>query len=307
MDNYVSVGPHIKGNSDSNRAYLLMAISLAPVLLTGIIVFGFRSLLVVLICTLSSVASEIAYNYCKYKKFVFYDYSTILVGVLAGLVMPAGVPILAPVLGIVLSNILVKNCMGGRGSCLVSEVAFAKVLTFIAFAVVSESYLDAVSGSATSTTAVNTILNGGAKEINFFGLLFGNTTGAIGETAGLFLLAGGIALCVLKVIDYKIPAIYLGAVLLLSIIVFGFVNALYLMFSGGVILVAFYLLTENSCAPKTWLEKIIYSVGAGLITVLYWRFGKFPNLATFYAVLLMGVVSSAFSGYYRPKCSREKK
>ena len=68
MENYVSVGPHIKGDSNPNKAYLLMTISLAPALLTGIIVFGIRCLLVALVCVASAVAAEIVYNYFKYRK-----------------------------------------------------------------------------------------------------------------------------------------------------------------------------------------------------------------------------------------------
>ena len=60
-------------------------------------------------------------------------------------------------------------------------------------------------------------------------------------------------------------------------------------------------------AKENRVEKIVYSVGAALITVLYWRFGKSPNLGSLTAVLLIGILSSAFKGYYIPKCSREKK
>lgn len=307
MENYVSVGPHIKGDSNPNKAYLLMAISLAPALLTGIIVFGIRCLLVALVCVASAVAAEIVYNYFKYRKFVFYDYSTILVGLLSALMMPAGISIFVPVFGIVLSNIFVKNCMGGRGSSIVNEAAFAKVLTFVAFSGASSSYIDAVNGGTTSTTALDIVLSGNAAEIPLVKLLFGGVTGAIGETAILLLLIAGIVLCILKVIDFKVPLMYLGSVLLLSMLVFGFTNAFYLICSGGVILSAFYLLTDYSTNPKTLVEKIVYSVGAALITVLYWRFGKSPNLGSLTAVLLIGILSSAFKGYYIPKCSREKK
>ena len=69
MENYVSVGPHIKGNSEPNKAYIMMAISLIPALITGVVVFGFRSLLVALVCIVSAFVAEIIYNFCRYKKF----------------------------------------------------------------------------------------------------------------------------------------------------------------------------------------------------------------------------------------------
>ena len=306
MENFVSFSPHIKNDDKVNKAYIIIAISLVPAFLAGTIIFGFRSLLILLISLASVVGSEIVFNYCRYKKFVFNDYSTILTGLLIALMMPPKVPVLYPVLGAVLSNVLVKNCMGGVGRSIVNEATFAKVVTFTAFSNAFNCYKIS-GGEQTSTTLLGSVLNGAGTEESVFGILLGKGVGSIGETAILFLLVGGIVLCVLKVVDYKIPVIYLTTILLMSMLCFGVKESLVLMASGGAVLCAFYLLTDYSCMPKTLLGKLVYGLAAGVVTVLYWRFGKMPDLGAFYAVLIVGIVANAVKGFYRPKFIREKK
>ena len=307
MNNYVSFAPHIKSGDSTNRMYIVLVCSLIPALLVGLIFFGFLSIFTVLICVLSVVASEIAFNFYKYKKFMFNDYSTILVGVLIGMTMPPKAPILYPVLGAVLSNILVKNCMGGSGKSVVSEVAFAKVVTFIAFSSIAECYVGVFGGIQTSQTLLDTIISGAELEQNIFQLIIGFGTGAIGEMAILFVLAGGVFACIMKIVDYKVPVIYLVTILLMSFVCFGTIEAFQLLMAGGVVLCAFYLLTDFACMPKTLLGKVVYSVIAGVITVLYWKFGKNPNLGAFYAVLIVGIVANAIKGFYRPRIVGEKR
>ena len=307
MENYVSFSPHIKKNTTSNKLYLIIAISLLPTLLAGIIFFGFRSVLILLVSMVGVIGSEIAFNFVKYKKFVFNDYSTVVVGLLIALTMPPNLPILCPLLGAMLSNILVKNCMGGVGKSIVSEVAFAKVITFVAFSVASSCYIEALGGEQTSITMLSRIISEEPVKEGIASLLLGSNVGAIGETAILFILAGGITLCVLKIIDYKVPLVYLVTVLFIGVLCFGVFDAFMLLCAGGAVLCAFYLLTDYSIVPKTLLGKTIYGVGAGLITVLYWKFGKTPDLGAFYAVLIVGLVANAIKGFYRPRIVGEKK
>jgi Na+-translocating ferredoxin:NAD+ oxidoreductase RnfD subunit len=59
--------------------------------------------------------------------------------------------------------------------------------------------------------------------------------------------------------------------------------------------------------PKTLLGKLIYGITAGAITILYWKYGKNPDLGAFYAVLIVGIVANAIKGFYRPRIVGEKK
>lgn len=307
MENYLSFAPHIKKKTSANKMYLTILLSLVPAFIAGSIFFGVRSILILLVSVASVVGSEIAFNFCKFKKFVFNDYSTILVGVLIALVMPPKIPILYPVVGAVLSNILVKNCMGGVGRSIVNEVAFAKIITFVVFSNTAGCYMISETGAQTSMTLLGSVISGAEINENMLTILLGGGTGAVGENAILFLLIGGIVLCVMQLVDFKISLFYLLSTLVMSLICFGSSDALILLMSGGVVLCAFYLLTDYACAPKTLLGKLIYGISAGLVTVLYWKFGKAPDLGAFYAVLIVGIVANAIKGIYRPRIVGEKR
>ena len=306
MENYVSFSPHIKNDITANKLYLMIVISLLPTFVAGTIFFGLRSILILLTSAIGVIGSEIVYNFVRYKKLVFNDYSTLVTAMLIALTMPPKLPILYPLLGAVISNILIKNCMGGAGKSIVNEVAFAKVVTFIAFANITSFYAGALGG-AQSETLLTTIISGGKPGCGAIGLLVGNSVGAIGETAVLFLIAGGVFLCVLKVIDYKVPLVYLVTVLIFGVVCFGAKESFMLLCAGGVVLCGFYLLTDYSCVPKTLLGKLIYGITAGAITILYWKYGKNPDLGAFYAVLIVGIVANAIKGFYRPRIVGEKK
>ena len=56
-------------------------------------------------------------------------------------------------------------------------------------------------------TSVTPLAGAEATKIN---LLLGNIGGCIGETSALALIIGGILLISLKIIDWKIPVLYIG-------------------------------------------------------------------------------------------------
>ena len=54
----------------------------------------------------------------------------------------------------------------------------------------------------------------------FLDLLFGNTSGSLGETSGLLLLLGGIYLWWRRDLDWRIPVGILGTAMLFSLMLF---------------------------------------------------------------------------------------
>ena len=149
--------------------------------------------------------------------------------------------------------------------------------------------------------------NGGLPDGGIMKVIFGLTVGGVGEVAVLFLLIGGVYLCIVKIIDYKVPVIYLATVLVFSMIFFGIEKGFYCIFAGGAVLCAFFLLTDFAVCPKSLLEKCVYSVLAGVITVLMWKYAKNYAMGAYYATMIVTVVASATRGLYRPKITGEIK
>ena len=93
-----------------------------------------------------------------------------------------------------------------------------------------------------------------------------------------------------KVISVRIPAAYLGAVAVLTL-VFHKTDApldwmLYSLCSGGVMLGAIFMATDYATSPATPMGQVIYGALCGVLTVVFRYFGLFPEGVT-YAILIM--------------------
>ncbi|MGI6280035.1 MAG: RnfABCDGE type electron transport complex subunit D, partial [Acutalibacteraceae bacterium] len=60
--------------------------------------------------------------------------------------------------------------------------------------------------------------------------------------------------------------------------------------SGGLILGAFFMATDYVTSPVTGKGKVIFGVGAGLITVLIRFWGVYPEGVSF-AILIMNILN----------------
>ena len=123
-------------------------------------------------------------------------------------------------------------------------------------------------------------------------LFLGRIGGCIGETCTLALLIGGIYLIVRKVITWHIPVAFIGTVFIFSFFVndFSAYEALAQILSGGLVLGAVFMATDYTTSPETPLGKIVFGVGAGLITALIRMVGHYPEGVSF-AILLMNILN----------------
>ena len=107
----------------------------------------------------------------------------------------------------------------------------------------------------------------------------------------LALILGGLYLIIRRVISWKIPAIFIGTVFLLSFALEGNATlALYETLGGGVIIAAFFMATDYVTTPINKYGKMIFAFGCGLITVLIRFFGAYPEGVSF-AILFMNILS----------------
>ena len=112
----------------------------------------------------------------------------------------------------------------------------------------------------------------------------------VGFTGGLALLLGGAYLMWRHVITPHIPLAYLGTAAVLTL-AFSRGDAPFLwmlsqLFSGGLVLGAFFMATDYATSPVTQRGRLLYGIGCGALTVLFRYVGIFPEGVT-YAILLM--------------------
>ena len=118
-------------------------------------------------------------------------------------------------------------------------------------------------------------------------MFLGARAGSLGETAALALLIGGLYLIIRRIISPIIPVAYIGTVFLFTWAL-GY-DPVYQILAGGVMLGAFFMLTDYSTSPTTRSGKLIFAVGCGIITVVIRIFGSYPEGVSF-AILLMNIL-----------------
>ncbi|MBQ6935788.1 MAG: RnfABCDGE type electron transport complex subunit D, partial [Clostridia bacterium] len=175
------------------------------------------------------------------------------------------------------------------GRNVVNPAITARVFMLVAFSSMTKAAFPLDSTAGATPLA---LLAEDKNAVSLQDLLLGNVGGAIGETCAVALLIGGIYLLVKKVITWHIPVAFIATTFFFTLAVheFDFMLALSLVLSGGLILGAFFMATDYVTSPTTSLGKLIFGIGAGLITVLIREWGIYPEGVSF-AILIMNILN----------------
>ena len=287
---HVSLSPHISSSNSTQRTMLDVIIALVPVSIAAVILFGIPALLVIAVCVVSAVAGEAVFNIAVKKEQTIGDLSAVVTGLILALNLPANVPLWQAAVGSVFAIVIVKGIFGGLGKNIVNPAIAARVFMLIAFGSMTKAAfptgLDSVSGATPLADLAND------KAVNLLDLFLGKCGGALGETCTVALLIGGIYLLVRKVISWHIPVAFIGTTFLFTFAVEGWnlETTLAWVLSGGLVLGAFFMATDYVTSPTTAKGKLIFGIGAGVITVLIRFWGGYPEGVSF-AILLMNIVN----------------
>jgi len=302
----VSSTPHIHEKGASTRNIMLdVIIALLPATVVGVILFGIKALLVIFTCVASSVLSEFIFNICAHKKQTVGDLSAVVTGLLLGLNLSTNVTIWQCVVGSVFAIVIVKCAFGGLGKNFANPAITARVFLLIAFSTTVAGGAAPITAELTSSATPLVTLNQGAeaaKSISLMELFIGNHAGAIGETCAIALLVGFVYLVVRRVIKWYVPASYVATVFLCYFLFGGFdaVFALQHVLAGGLLLGAIFMATDYVTTPNTNLGRIIFCVGAGLLTFVIRQYGVYPEGVSL-AILFMNLITPYISSWTKKK------
>ena len=290
----VSAGPHIRSNASTTSIMGDVLIALLPAVVASVLVFGTRALLLEVVCVASSVLFEYLFRRLLKRSNTISDLSAAVTGLLLAFNLPAGFPIWMAILGCFVAIVIVKQLFGGIGCNFANPAITGRIFLLIAFAgqmttwPTANSYIsgiDAVSGA----TPLALIKEGSIEALPAVkNLLFGIRGGCLGETCAIALLIGFIYLVLRRVITPTIPVVYVATIALMSLIL-GY-NPIYMILTGGVLLGGIFMLTDYATSPATELGKVVFAVGAGIITMLIRNSsGGYPEGVSF-AILLMNIL-----------------
>ena len=284
----VSISPHIRGATTSRRIMLDVLIALVPAFVASILIFGARAALITCVCAVTSLLSEFIFEKAMRKPITISDHSAIITGVLLAFNLPADIQIWQAVFGSAVAIILVKQLFGGLGKNFANPAITARIIMFLAFSVSMTTWtrhVDAITGS----TPLVLLARGQTDALpKLTDMLLGLRGGALGETCSLALLLGGIYLIVKGVITWHTPVTFIVTVFAFTAILGQ--DPVYHILSGGLLLGAIFMATDYVTTPQTGPGRVVFGVGAGLLTVIFRVYGSFPEGVSF-AILLMNILT----------------
>ena len=334
MAKYVySSSPHVKNPRTTRRIMIDVCIALLPACIAGCVLLGLAnaksgwlSFMQLVICCVSSVASEFVYLLCCKKSFATilkeFDFTSLVTGLLIGMNLYPTSKWYVGILASVFAIVVVKMLFGGTGKNIVNPAIAGRIFAFIAFGAAfggSMGFVNAknsavavpspISGRkiTAGATPLQILFSEGKVSLTNFDLFLGTgVAGCIGEICKLALIVGGIYLVVRGVLNFRWPLVYIfstGVVAVLIALIEGnkFATALGMflpsILSGGLILGAIFMATDYVTTPNTKLGNYIYFILLGILTAVLRR--AVNGEAVSFAILLMNLLVPLFDLYIR--------
>lgn len=304
----LTASPHIHGPDSTPKIMWSVVGSLAPVVLAAVWYFGPSAILVIGAATLGCVLTERFFG----PGGTLRDGSAAITGLLLGLTLPPGLPIWMAFMGGAVAIGLGKLIFGGLGQNIFNPALLGRAFLQAAFpeplttwpelsgawaALRGDNFALPLMGAdpvatITGATPLGLMKFEGAPT-EFAHLVLGSTGGSLGETAAVAILLGGAYLALKKYLDWRIPVSIFVTVAVLSQVVHSIdpskPDALFMLFSGGLMLGAVYMATDMVTSPTTPKGAWIYGFGIGALVVLIRLWGGLPE-GVMYSILLMNAL-----------------
>lgn len=191
------------------------------------------------------------------------------------------------------------------------ELSFIEQLNYIFNGVLPNNLtLDAIT-MATALDTMKTQLHLGASISDIRDMpIYGRLAGKGSEMVAIGFAIGGLYLIFTRIISWHLPVAYLAALFATAGLFHlvdpqHYVTPLFHWFSGAAMIGAFFIITDPVTSPTTAKGKIIFAVGAGVLTYLIRAFGGFPDGMAF-ATLLMNLCVPLIDAYTQPKVFGKK-
>lgn len=318
----ISGSPHVHGEESTKKIMFSVVIAMLPMFLVSIYFFGLNALRVVAISVASCLLIEwLIQKYMIKGPNTISDGSALVTGMLLAFNVPANIPWWMLVIGAAVSIGIAKMSFGGLGKNPFNPALVGRVFMLISFPVAmttwpvphpvfSNTVLDAVTGPTPLGILKEGLAQGLTveeitKNIDYIDLLIGNRGGSLAEMCAIAILIGGLFLIIRRVIDWQTPVIIIATVAIIAGICWlinpaQYVNPLYHILSGGLLLGAFFMATDMVTTPMTMGGKIVFSIGVGALTIIIRLWGAYPEGMSF-AILIMNAFVPLINKGFKPK------
>ena len=350
--------PFLRAPEASGNIFRVILLAALAPLAAGVFFFGWRALLIAVLCVCSCMLFESAYYRLTKTPALLGRSHAALTGLLLALTLPAFVPWYVPVVGALFAIVVGKAFFGGVGHFLWQPALVGRLAVAVIFAptiwpvpllnsptwpVLAQSRVILGDVTEAKAPAVYTQWRGtpapaGADAFKLTtptaslreltmpetppapklmtvlrrmppagDVLCGAVPGGIGETCGIAILLAGLYLVYRHYVQLSLPLSFILAAAATAAIApiqtdggsgwrwlpflaegsdAGFAYVSFHVFSGELLLAAWFLATEMTSRPVTAPGQTIFGILCGVITILLRHYTGFP-MPAYGAVLIM--------------------
>ncbi|MGV6850705.1 MAG: RnfABCDGE type electron transport complex subunit D [bacterium] len=340
----MSTSPHIHSQATVQAIMLQVLMALTPAILAHVWFFGTGVLIQIIWCSLLGLGYEsmaLVLRKRPVKKHLT-DLSVVVAATLFALSAPPLLPWWTSMVAMFFVVIIAKHLYGGLGHNVFNPAMVGYVVVLIGFPAQMSLWIpptgvhageligpvDALSAiflghpplglswdALTQATPLDLIRTETARNHMLSEVrsspVFGDFGGVGWEWIANFYALGGIYLARKKIIPWQVPVAILVTVIVLTTPFFLMDNdvnpsPLQHIFSGGLMLGAFFIATDPVSSCQTPKGKWIFGIGIALIVLAIRRWGNYPDGVAF-AILLMNIAAPLIDRYTRPAIYGEQK
>ncbi len=325
----VSTSPNIRASVSTRKIMLHVIVALAPIVIYSVVIHGLSAVWVLVASIAGALLGELVMEKGRRLPVTLDDCSALLTGLLLALTLPPMLPWWIAGIAGLSATILGKQMFGGIGHNLFNPALVGRAVVFVSWpayfaAGYAKSAAIGIANTAThkSIQAMVDVANGAspllamkyvydpsnplwARQVPqgllgssyYRPLLFANPWGCLGEVSALLLILGGIYLVATRVIDWRIPVVYVGSVVALTAVVGR--DPLFYALAGGLLIGAIFMATDYTTSPLARKGKLVYAVGLGLVTWLLRGWSNTPE-GVMFAILFMNALVPLIDRYILP-------
>jgi Na+-translocating ferredoxin:NAD+ oxidoreductase subunit D len=336
----LGTSPHIRKGETVADIMRNVVLALVPLMIYMIWQFGLSAIALLLSSVFACLITERFFTWVKGQSNTLGDWSAVITGILLALTLPPSLPVWMVMVAGMVSIGIGKVIFGGIGFNLFNPALVGRAFVQAAFPVAVNTWPPAffdgrfqsfIPSSLTPpllsppdiidwghSVAIDTYTGATplalqkfqGEQVSILDLFIGAKVGFSTGAPAMFILLCGLYLAFRGMLDWRIPASILTSAALFSGIFYlvdpaVYPHPLFVLFSGGLMLGAWFMATDMVGSPVTLLGTIVFGALIGIITVVIRLFGGMAE-GVMYAILLGNAASPLIEHFTQPRTFGKK-
>jgi Na+-transporting NADH:ubiquinone oxidoreductase subunit B len=286
------------------KPMMYVCTALAPLVFAAVYLFGWRAFALVLISLVFGIITESFFTFSEGKPVTSAVFVTCLI---YGLSLPPTLPFWMAAAGVIFGVGLGKMAFGGLGQNVFNPAMVGRCFIYITFPIhMTNRWPEPVSGvlggftswaapdAVTGATPLAILYKG--ETLPFKNLLWGYTSGSIGETSAFLIIIGAAYIIYKKAAPWRMALSCLLGGITAALLFFplntasSFSSPLYVLFAGSFLFGAAFVVTEPISGAKTKQGQWVYGFAIGFLIIVLRRYSNFSEGLMFSVLLLNAFV-----------------